>query len=366
MRGLMKKHVMLLLSLAVMLMIGTSLQAKDKVVVIPLSVSKSMNNIVTVAKSGGDFTDLQAAIDSITDADRYNPYLIVIAPGWYEIKQTITMKNYVSITGSGQEATFLSGNIGGDSRKNSAIIQGASVAELSNISIYNGGPESTPTEFAVGLYAKNTSLSLKNVKLDVNAGVGAHYTRAVYNLGNGYFKLDNVILYGYGKDAAAFWNDDTATVHLSNAQLLASGNNSMAFLNGGTATAHLSNTELTAIGEFSKAFLNGDNATAHLSNTELTTIGDNSTAFFNDINGIAYLTHVTADARGPGSRGLMNSATCESHVNGSTLSGYYFGVVISSPKTRISNTLIKGGVYNDPSPQNCRNTYDSDFQDVNC
>jgi len=54
---------------------------------------------VTVAKSGGDFTSIQAAIDSITDAAVNKPYVIDIYPGIYE--ENLVLKNYISMSGKG-------------------------------------------------------------------------------------------------------------------------------------------------------------------------------------------------------------------------------------------------------------------------
>jgi hypothetical protein len=62
-------------------------------------------NVVVVAKSGGDYTSVQAAIDSITGAAADNPYLVWVAPGVYS--ETVTMSPYVHLQGAGQEATII-------------------------------------------------------------------------------------------------------------------------------------------------------------------------------------------------------------------------------------------------------------------
>lgn len=64
-------------------------------------------NIIVVAKSGGDFTDPLAAINSIADASPTNQYLIKIMPGTYEISSFNT-KESVDIEGSGQGTTVIS------------------------------------------------------------------------------------------------------------------------------------------------------------------------------------------------------------------------------------------------------------------
>ena len=65
--------------------------------------------VVTVAKSGGDHTSVQAAIDSIGGAAPNTPYLVWVAPGVYS--ETVTMRPYVHLQGAGQEVTVITSTI---------------------------------------------------------------------------------------------------------------------------------------------------------------------------------------------------------------------------------------------------------------
>jgi hypothetical protein len=65
--------------------------------------------VVVVAKSGGDYSTVQAAINSITTASAVNPYLVWVAPGVYT--ETVTMKPYVHVQGAGQEATVIGSTV---------------------------------------------------------------------------------------------------------------------------------------------------------------------------------------------------------------------------------------------------------------
>jgi len=61
--------------------------------------------VVIVAKSGGDYASIQAAIDSISDATEDKPYLVWVAPGVYE--EQVTMAPYIHLQGAGQGATVI-------------------------------------------------------------------------------------------------------------------------------------------------------------------------------------------------------------------------------------------------------------------
>lgn len=54
---------------------------------------------VTVAKTGGDYATIQAAVDSITDAAADKPYIVLIYPGVYD--EDVRLKDYVSLHGIG-------------------------------------------------------------------------------------------------------------------------------------------------------------------------------------------------------------------------------------------------------------------------
>jgi hypothetical protein len=64
-------------------------------------------NVIVVAKSGGDFTDPIAAVNSITDASDANPYLVKIMPGIYDLSGTITMRENIDLVGAGENVTKL-------------------------------------------------------------------------------------------------------------------------------------------------------------------------------------------------------------------------------------------------------------------
>ncbi|MGD2078622.1 MAG: hypothetical protein PVH18_09585 [Chloroflexota bacterium] len=62
-------------------------------------------NVVTVAKSGGQYTSIQTAIDEITDAGEFNRYLVWIGPGYYQGQ--VQTKPFVSLVGAGQWLTWI-------------------------------------------------------------------------------------------------------------------------------------------------------------------------------------------------------------------------------------------------------------------
>ncbi len=133
-----------------------------------IPVLKKMKNVVTVAKSGGQYTDVKKAIDAITDASALNPYLVYIGPGVYNVTETINLKPYVSVMGSGIDTTHLSGAL-------ESIVLGADNTTLSQMSITNSGGVSSAEVIA----NMSVSPTLIQLKLSVSGGTTRNY--GVYN-----------------------------------------------------------------------------------------------------------------------------------------------------------------------------------------
>jgi len=99
----------------------------------------NVQNVVIVAKSGGDYTSVQAAIDSISDAAADNAYLVWVAPGVYS--ETVMMKPHVHLQGAGQAATVISSTVSSSSAwpPTQATLVLASDASLRDLTVNNSG-----------------------------------------------------------------------------------------------------------------------------------------------------------------------------------------------------------------------------------
>jgi hypothetical protein len=155
--------------------------AANKVVVIPLfgndcatvPACKTLKNVITVAKANGNFTDLRAAVDSITDASETNPYLVVIGPGVYTIQTSpLIMKPYVDIAGSGENITKITGATCAQTAV-SSIIAMADHSTLSSLKVENTGGC-----LNAALYIGSGSPQVSNVTA---TAIGGTYNYGIYN-----------------------------------------------------------------------------------------------------------------------------------------------------------------------------------------
>ena len=129
-------------------------------------------NVVTVAKSGGNFTGIQAALDSIADASSDNRYLVVVGPGTYQEK--VQLRPWVDVTGAGRGITIITSP--GDTYEPEATVSGEDNTELSHLTVANTGGSS----YAIGIYNLGASPRIHHVDILVTGG-GSYQTVGMVN-----------------------------------------------------------------------------------------------------------------------------------------------------------------------------------------
>ncbi len=130
-------------------------------------------NVWVVAQSGGDFTSITAALNSIKTNSATNHFLIYVAPGVYT--ETVIMKPYVDIEGAGELATKIT--FVGSSNQYTGTVVGAANAELRFLTVENTGG----ADYATAVYNGNASQRLTHVS--ATASGGTILDCGVYNYG---------------------------------------------------------------------------------------------------------------------------------------------------------------------------------------
>lgn len=103
---------------------------------LPPANGATYDNVIVVAKDGGQFDTIQAALDSITDAADSNRYLVWVAPGRYY--ERVTMQPYVDIEGAGEWSTVIMYS-GSTSLEFAGTVIGADDAALRSLTVLNTG-----------------------------------------------------------------------------------------------------------------------------------------------------------------------------------------------------------------------------------
>ncbi len=173
-------------------LVPLSALAQTKVVVIPLSGAdlKPLKNVISVAKQNGDFSDPSAAVASITDASESNPYLVVIAPGVYNMANQLVLKEFVEVAGSGKSVTFLRINAGSnDSEAAAAAVVAGPNTSLRDVTVQNLSNTQSGS-VSIGVFSQGNTLELNNVDIQVENFRPA----AIYGQGSCSYKLNNVVI----------------------------------------------------------------------------------------------------------------------------------------------------------------------------
>ena len=124
----------------------TDLSPREPITPAPYALTAlktAYKNVLVVAKSGGHYNTINAALTSISDNSTTNRYLIWVAPGTFT--EMVTMKEYVDIEGAGELQTKITSPSTGCC---SGTVNGAPNTELRFLSVENTGG----AQYAIGLY----------------------------------------------------------------------------------------------------------------------------------------------------------------------------------------------------------------------
>ncbi|MFC1680759.1 tail fiber domain-containing protein, partial [Pseudomonadota bacterium] len=143
----------------------------------------SYAKVAIVAKGGGDYMSPLDAMANVSSGDAWcgtpsatNRCLVQIMPGVYDIGSTgITMQQWVSIRGSGEETTKVTGAVSTGNINTSAVVRGADDVDLSDLTIENTGGAGN----SIGVRNRSASPTMTHVTATATGGTLRNY--GVYN-----------------------------------------------------------------------------------------------------------------------------------------------------------------------------------------
>jgi hypothetical protein len=273
--------------------------------------SSSYGNVIVVAKSGGDFTSIQAALDSIDDASASNPYLVWVAPGVYT--ETVTMEAWVDIEGSGEDVTKIT--YMGSSVWFTGTVSGADNAELRFLTVENTGGDA----YATAIY--NDSASPRLTHVTANASGGSSDNTGVDNHQSSSPVMTNVTASASGNNATNFGVKSVASSPaMTNVAATASGNSSHNYgvYNASSSSSTMANVTATASGNdsYNNGVFNSTSSSPAMTNVTTTASGGAINYGVSNNSSSPAMIDVTATASGGTvNYGVHNSSSSPSMIN---------------------------------------------------
>jgi hypothetical protein len=303
----------------------------------------SYPNVLVVAKSGGDYTSIQAALDVITDATESNPYLVRVMPGIYE--EPVTLKPFVTVQGSGRKLTVISYTVTSTGAPASGTVVGADDAGLANLSvvnnhasdrgaaIYNSSVDGMTIDgvsalasggtFNYAIYNTYSSPEIQNTIAAASAGTDTNY--GVYNYYSSPEIEDSVATASGGVYSYGVFNQ-VSSPRLQNVVARASdaSSSTVAIYNYLQSSPTIVDSRAESSGgTYSAGVASYVSSSATIENSTVgASGGSHPRAVFNDENSSTTFTHSTATASGGSldSTGILNAFGSSATVRFSTVS----------------------------------------------
>lgn len=190
-------------------------------------VGSSQRGIVVVAKSGGHFSSIQAALDSISDNAADKTYLVRVAPGVYN--ERVTMKPYVDIEGAGRGTVRITAPPSGS--RSTGTLNGASDAEARFLSVEVSGSGAAGAAVA----SNGGSPSLTHVSVIASVAGGEAY--GIVNLAGSPTQMEDIAVSATSSGAASYGiYSESSSPEIRRATVVVSGPTSVGILNDASTT----------------------------------------------------------------------------------------------------------------------------------
>ena len=328
----------------------------------------NLMNVVTVSAENGDFTSPVEAINSILDASDSNPYLVQIGPGVYELgTEQIIMKEWVTIQGSGQDATKITGLVSsGSEGASSAIVVGSNNAAITNLTVENtGGSVST------AIYNNSVSPRIEHVTALAS---GTNNAYAIHNSTGASPILSNVIAIGEGAFSAGVLNYENCSPIMTNVIATGLGQTySYGVFIQYNSSPTMTNVTASGSGGTTNNYGVYINEWSNPAMTNVTATGsggaNNYGIYIYDASHPTIMNSTAIGSDGTNNYGLRSMFNSYPFVQTSILEGSTYGLHISadSTNTRVVNSTIVGGVDDLASDTiQCRGNYDENLIDEGC
>jgi len=215
---------------------------------------RNKQQVVTVAKSGGDYTTIQAAINSITDASSNKIYTVLVYPGNYD--EAVALKNYVDIVAVDPKNTFilrqvtdgtsnpvhcyLKININNQTTGHGLYVQSASEITVEG-NITGGNGTITGSD---GIYNSTGTITINGGIITGGNGLVTG-GKGVYNYSTGTITINNSNITGGGSGGAGIRNDSTGTITINNSNITGGDVGGVGVYNYSTGTITINNSNIT-------------------------------------------------------------------------------------------------------------------------
>jgi hypothetical protein len=283
-------------------------------------------NVIVVAKSGGDYATITAALNSITTASATNHYLVRVMPGVYT--EHVTMTQYVDIEGAGELTTKITYTGGDNEDRNSATLVGANNAELRFLTVENTGGS-----FAFAIYNNSASPRLTHITASASEGW--------INFG-----VRNWLASPAMTNVTASASGGTQNYGVWNFSSSPTMNNVTASASGGTYTCGV---------------WNWDSSSPTMTNVTASASGGTYTCgVWNYESSSPTMNNVTVNAwGGTVNHGVRNDSSSSSTINNSQITASSSTIYNDRCSTRVGASLLNGGPVS--SGVTCAGVYDKNY-----